>query len=74
MEEAEVSATEVGLDGGGFLVEFQVDFGDGVIYCSPNDGWDRWKWKTIHDLVDGICHGDVLVLTTDNNSKIARRH
>ena len=51
MEEAEGAATEVGLDGGGVLVEFQVDLGDGVICWSPNDGWDRLEWKIMHTIL-----------------------
>ena len=65
---------EFGLDGGGVWVEFQVDLGNGVICWSPNDGWDGWEWKTIHDLVDGGWNGDRLVLMTDNTSKIPRHH
>ena len=54
MEEAKGAATEVRLNGSRFLVEFQIDLGDGVICWSPNDGWDRWEWKTVHNLVDGV--------------------
>ena len=40
------------------IVECQIDLGDIVICWSPNDGWDRWEGKTVHNLVDGVWNGD----------------
>ena len=57
-----------------FELSFKLTLANGVICWSTNDGWDRYKWKTIHDIVHGGWHGDRLVLTTDNIIKIARRH
>ena len=58
-----------------FEFNFKFALGDGVICWSPNDGQDRWKVKTVQNIVDGGWHGDKrLVLTADNTSKIARRH
>ena len=57
-----------------FELSFKLTLANGVICWSPNDGWDCWEWITIHNLVDDSWHGDRLVLSTDNTSKIARRH
>ena len=46
-----------------------------VLYVGvPTMGGIVGNGKTIHDIVDGGWHGDILVLTTDNTSKIERRH